>query len=110
MRTASPGHRRPGPAYPGLCSHEPDIAVARRNASKIAAAMSELRRLAPDAGSYVAESNFFEPAWQKSHWGTNYPKLLEIKRNHDPTGLFFVRHGVGSEIWSDDGFTRLAMP
>jgi len=25
----------------------------------------------------------------------------------DPDGLFFVHHGVGSEDWSADGFTRL---
>ena len=25
-----------------------------------------------------------------------------------PTGLFFVHHGVGSEEWSANGFTRLA--
>ena len=27
-------------------------------------------------------------------------------RNWDPDGLFFVHHGVGSEEWSADGFTR----
>jgi len=26
----------------------------------------------------------------------------------DPNGLFFVHHGVGSEEWSADGFTRLS--
>ena len=31
---------------------------------------------------------------------------IEIKRAYDPEGLFFVRHGVGSEGWSEDGFTR----
>ena len=35
-------------------------------------------------------------------------ELLAIKRRVDPDGLFFVHHGVGSEGWSDDGFTRLA--
>jgi hypothetical protein len=33
---------------------------------------------------------------------------LEIKRRYDPAGLFFVRHGVGSEDWSEDGFTRVS--
>jgi FAD/FMN-containing dehydrogenase len=98
------------PAYPGLRGHEPDLAAARRDASRIGAAMAELKRVAPDAGSYVAESNFFEPNWQTSYWGTNYPKLLAIKQKYDPDGLFFARHGVGSEAWSDDGFTRVAHP
>jgi hypothetical protein len=32
--------------------------------------------------------------------------LRAIKKKYDPTGLFFVHHGVGSEEWSADGFTR----
>ena len=32
---------------------------------------------------------------------------LEVKNRYDPDGLFFVHHGVGSERWSADGFTRL---
>jgi FAD/FMN-containing dehydrogenase len=72
--------------------------------------MAELKKAAPDAGSYVAESNDFEPDWQTSYWGTNYPKLLAIKQNYDPDGLFFARHGVGGETWSEDCFTRHAAP
>ena len=67
--------------------------------------MARLRKLAPDAGSYVAESNFFEPDWQRSYWGENYARLLAVKSRYDPGGLFFVHHGVGSETWSADGFT-----
>jgi hypothetical protein len=31
-----------------------------------------------------------------------------VKRRYEPQGLFFVHHGVGSEGWSEDGFTRTA--
>jgi hypothetical protein len=58
-------------------------------------------------GSYVSESNFFEANWQQSFWGSNYARLLAVKSHYDPDGLFFVHHGVGSEEWSEDGFTRL---
>jgi len=30
-----------------------------------------------------------------------------VKKQYDPQGLFFVHHGVGSEAWSADGFTRI---
>jgi hypothetical protein len=40
----------------------------------------------------------------------HYPKLLAIKKKYDPTGLFVVHHGGGSEEWNADGFTRLAGP
>ena len=95
------------PAYPGLGGHEPDLDAARRQAIEVAEAINELRKLAPDGGAYFAESNFFDPNWQDSYWGTNYPQLRQIKQKYDPDGLFFVHHGVGSEIWSADGFTRL---
>jgi FAD/FMN-containing dehydrogenase len=95
------------PAYPGIAGHEPDTVAARRRAGAINDAMNELRKIVPSAGSYVSESNFFDEGWKQSYWGTNYPRLLGIKDEYDPEGLFFVHHGVGSERWSADGFTRL---
>jgi FAD/FMN-containing dehydrogenase len=95
------------PAYPGIPGHEPDLSAARSHAEAIDRAMSEIRILLPTIGSYVAESNFFEQAWQDSFWGPNYPRLLAVKDKYDPAGLFFVHHGMGSERWSADGFTRL---
>jgi FAD/FMN-containing dehydrogenase len=96
------------PAYPGITGHEPDVATARRHAAAIDQAMNEVRRVLSDVGSYVAESNFFDAAWRQSFWGPNYARLLAVKDKYDPDGLFFVHHGVGSERWSADGFTRLA--
>jgi hypothetical protein len=56
------------PAYPGIPGHEPDRSTARRQVEAINRAMSEIRALLPAVGSYVAESDFFEPAWQESFW------------------------------------------
>jgi FAD/FMN-containing dehydrogenase len=95
-------------AYPGIPGHEPDLALARKEAGKVDQAMAELRKIAPNAGSYVSETNFSESDWQRSFWGANYPQLQAVKAKYDPDGLFFVHHGVGSEEWSDDGFTRLS--
>jgi FAD/FMN-containing dehydrogenase len=96
------------PAYPGIAGHEPDQSAARRHAAAIDNAMKEVRKLLPDVGSYVSESNFFEADWARSYWGPNYQRLLAVKDSYDSEGLFVVHHGVGSERWSADGFTRLA--
>lgn len=95
------------PSFAGIAGHEPDIALAKRNAGNINAAMNELRKLVPNHGSYVSESNYFEPDWRSAFWGANYARLRQVKDKYDPDGLFFVHHGVGSEDWSPDGFTRL---
>jgi len=95
------------PSYPGLARPAMDTTAARRDAHQIDLAIAELRKLAPNAGSYVSESNYFNASWQQAYWGENYAKLRAIKAKYDPEGLFFVHHGVGSEDWSKDGFTRL---
>ncbi len=94
------------PAYPDVKGHEPDAVLARTRADAIDRAMAELRKLVPQPGSYVSESDYFERSWQQSFWGSNYARLAAIKQKYDPDGLFFVHHGVGSERWSADGFTR----
>jgi hypothetical protein len=95
------------PAYAGMPGREPDLAIARRNADAIDRAFAEVVKLVPEYGSYVSESNFFERDWQRAFWGSNYSRLAAIKRTYDPGGLFVAHHGVGSEDWSEDGFTRL---
>jgi FAD/FMN-containing dehydrogenase len=95
------------PAYPDVPGHEPDIAAAQARAARVTAAMDEIRRVAPRAGSYVWETDYFQPHWQEAFWGENYTRLLAVKAKYDPDGLFFLHHGVGSEDWSADGFTRL---
>ncbi|KZV43542.1 hypothetical protein F511_08030 [Dorcoceras hygrometricum] len=95
------------PAFPGMQGVTPDLPKARREAAAVDAAMTHLRTVAPGAGSYVSESDYFLRDWQQGFWGGNYPRLAAAKRKYDPDGLFFVHHGVGSEDWSADGFTRL---
>ena len=98
-----------GPAYPGMPERGPiDLAAAQEDAHAIAAATAQLRLLVPDAGSYVSESNFFNARWKQAFWGEHYARLRAIKAKYDPDGLFIGHHGVGSEDWSADGFTRLA--
>jgi hypothetical protein len=97
-----------GHAYPGLPEHEPDLAKAQKESDAVAKSMIELRKLAPNGGAYVSESNYFERSFGEAYWGTNYARLKEVKKKYDPEGLFFVHNGVGSDEWSQDGFTRVS--
>jgi FAD/FMN-containing dehydrogenase len=67
--------------------------------------VDEIRKLAPNGGAYVSESNYFERSFGEAYWGSNYARLKEVKKKYDPDGLFFVHNGIGE--WSADGFTRL---
>jgi FAD/FMN-containing dehydrogenase len=80
---------------------------APARAARVHAAMAALRRAAPDTGAYVNECDYFQAGWRRAFWGPNYDRLLRVKRRYDPSGLFTVHHGVGSEGWSADGFTRV---
>jgi hypothetical protein len=93
-------------AFEGL--RGPELSAARARRGRVQAAMAALRKAAPGAGAYFNECDYFQEDWQKAFWGSNYDRLARIKRRYDPEGLFFVHHGVGSENWSEDGFTRLS--
>jgi FAD/FMN-containing dehydrogenase len=97
-----------GSAYPGEKRRKVDLKAANKAAHAVDQAAAELRRIVPDAGSYVSESNYFNESWSRDFWGENYARLKAVKAKYDPDGLFFVHHGVGSEGWSPDGFTRLS--
>jgi FAD/FMN-containing dehydrogenase len=88
-----------GSGIPGLPGHEPDRAAAEASRAKVDAAMQRLRSATPGAGSYINETDYFEPDWQHAFWGDNYPKLLAIKRAYDPHNLFTCHHCVGSEAF-----------
>jgi hypothetical protein len=94
-----------GPSLYG--GQEPNLGAAHIRAGAVRSAMTALRACAPGAGAYVKEFDYFQPDWQRAFWGGNYPRLARIKRRYDPQGLFFVHHGVGSEAWSADGFSRV---
>lgn len=93
--------------YPGLPPAH-DQKEAEQGAIAVDRATAIMRGLAPDAGAYVSESNFFDKNWRQHYWGNNYSMLAAVKAKYDPDGLFTVHHGVGSEAWSADGFIRRA--
>ena len=82
------------PSYPGIVGHEPDLDRARVEAGRVKAAMDALRAKVCIAGSYLAESDYFEMDWKSAFWGKNYELLLSVKRKYDPQNTFYVHHGV----------------
>lgn len=84
------------PRFPGQPAPPLDEDATRRDAERVGAAIARLRQLAPHAGSYVWESNYFASDWQQAFWGANYPRLLAVKRRYDPQRVFVTHHSVGS--------------
>lgn len=88
---------------PGVKGKEVNEADAKAAADKVNQAISYFKTLAPNAGTYVNEADYFQPNWQRAFWGENYSQLLAIKQKYDPSGVFYCHHCVGSEMWSGDG-------
>ncbi|XP_055340389.1 uncharacterized protein LOC129589601 [Paramacrobiotus metropolitanus] len=61
------------------------------------------RNAYPDSGVYHNEIGLGEPYWQKASWGTNYERLLSVKRQMDPNEVFLCEKCVGSEGWDLSG-------
>ncbi|KAG9231267.1 hypothetical protein BJ875DRAFT_383355 [Amylocarpus encephaloides] len=52
-----------------------------------------------EPAAYMNEADVGEPGFQRAFYGKNYERLLRIKKQYDPDGLFWVETGVGSEGW-----------
>ena len=61
----------------------------------------------PNAGAYSNEADSLEDNFQNTFFGPNYSRLSAIKTKYDPTDLFIVKAGVGSERWDTDGLCRV---
>ncbi|KAK3937418.1 FAD-binding domain-containing protein [Diplogelasinospora grovesii] len=84
------------------------VAFAPLNATAKTAAIAAtdrfaaaLRELSPNTGAYVNEANRYEPDWQATFWGDNYPRLLQIKRTVDPDDVLWCMPCVGNERWEE---------
>ncbi|KAK3991448.1 hypothetical protein QBC44DRAFT_392928 [Cladorrhinum sp. PSN332] len=63
-------------------------------------AVGELRKVTPGSGAYFNEAGKSEANWQESFFGKeNYKRLLKVKREVDPLGVFWAPQTVGSEEW-----------
>ncbi|KAK7951195.1 FAD-binding domain-containing protein [Apiospora aurea] len=73
---------------------------ARARDARMQRYTSLLRDVSPGAGAYINEADPGEPEWQQAFFGSNYARLLEVKRAWDPWQLFWAPTTVGSEGWA----------
>ncbi|KAK4235745.1 hypothetical protein C8A03DRAFT_17560 [Achaetomium macrosporum] len=62
--------------------------------------MDAIRMATPGGGAYFNECDVLEPDWQTSFFGSNYDRLVRIKRNWDPWHVFWAPTTPGSEAWA----------
>jgi hypothetical protein len=69
---------------------------AMRHASLLSTA---LEKQAPDMGTYSNEAFIHQSDFRKAFWGDHHDRLLVIKRQIDPAGVFWCPVCVGAEDW-----------
>jgi hypothetical protein len=60
----------------------------------------KLKELAPNSGAYMSEADADNPNWKVDWYGSNYDKLLTIKKLYDPAQFFYAPKAVGSDYWT----------
>lgn len=63
----------------------------------ISASIEPFKALTPGGGCYMNEGDWTEDNWQQTFFGSNYERLLQVKRKFDPSSLFNCWKCVG---WS----------
>lgn len=67
-----------------------------------------LENVTPGAGAYLNELDAqWKGDWKRELYGSNYPRLLDVKNKYDPDNLFYAQTAVGSDFWTIDGNGRL---
>lgn len=84
------------PRYPGLERAPGWETEGVDEVPRLREAMEILRRIVPDGGSYISESDYFSDSWREDYWGINADRLARVKAAYDPGGLFEVHHGIRS--------------
>lgn len=84
-----------GPSvFEGLPGAHRDEVKARQGDGDVRKSYARLTEVAPGAGAYFSESDFFQKDYKKAYWGTNVARLAAAKRKYDPEGTFTVRNGI----------------
>ncbi|CAE6529064.1 unnamed protein product [Rhizoctonia solani] len=79
-----------------LSASNQEIEQIKANTTQIVQEFGKIAGL--DDAAYFNEADPLEPQWEKAFFGTHYDRLLEIKRQVDPKGLFTCNRCVGSDL------------
>ncbi|KAM5343620.1 hypothetical protein ACJ41O_012157 [Fusarium nematophilum] len=55
--------------------------------------------LTPGGGGYMNEATFDNPTWKEDYFGSNYKKLLSIKKKYDPKFALWQHTSVGADAY-----------
>ncbi|KAK4155836.1 FAD binding domain-containing protein [Chaetomidium leptoderma] len=80
------------------------VAVQKRITDEF---VPQLRAVTPGSGTYVNEADLNQPNWKEEFFGVNYDRLLSVKQKWDPTSMFYIVKGVGSDAWTVDSDGRM---
>ncbi|KAF2632970.1 FAD-binding domain-containing protein [Macroventuria anomochaeta] len=67
----------------------------------ISASIQPFKALTPGGGCYVNEGDWMEENWQQTFFGSNYDRLLKVKKQYDPSALFQCWKCVGWTGYQD---------
>lgn len=81
----------------GFWTSSTSDSVRNKIRNTISASIEPFKALTPGGGCYMNEGDWLEENWQQTFFGSNYDRLLQIKRRYDPSGLFNCWKCVG---WS----------
>lgn len=60
---------------------------------------ARFREITPGSGGYLNEGDVMEPNFGQAFFGSNYDRLVRIKKATDPWNVFWAPTAVGSEDW-----------
>ncbi|KAJ4290599.1 hypothetical protein N0V90_010817 [Kalmusia sp. IMI 367209] len=79
----------------GIWTSKTPESVRSQIRNTISASIEPYKALTPGGGCYMNEGDWTEENWQRTFFGSNYEKLLQVKSKYDPTGLFNCWKCVG---------------
>jgi len=84
-------------------SAQKSVAEQKARHDRLQSYMERWKAVTPGGGSYHNEGDSQEPDWKQAFYGANYGRLLGIKREWDPEGVFWAISAVGSDAWEVRG-------